>query len=98
MISEAESQHDNPNKEYPTECLPEGLVVEKEYSPLKFKIVQAPERSGGYIITTCRNADWIFDLGARLDKEQQQRLSDWELKEKNMRDVACDKPRYNYSN
>jgi hypothetical protein len=86
MISECEKQSDNIRDEYLSDCPPEKLVVENEYSPTKFKIVQVPDRPGGFVITNCRNADWMFDLGVRLDKEKRQRSSDLE---KVMKDI-CD--------
>ncbi|ELR09200.1 hypothetical protein GMDG_03777 [Pseudogymnoascus destructans 20631-21] len=64
MISEAEAEgqnNKNTSEEYSAneDSQPETLVVEKEYSPLKTRIVKAPERNGGYII-----AKWGQGLNA----------------------------------
>lgn len=78
MISEVETQSQNnkdTSEEYSADedSQPEILVVEKEYSPLKIRIVQAPERNGGYIIAKSGVRDWMLELGIRLEKEEKER-------------------------
>lgn len=78
MISEVEAQiqnNKNMSEEYSAneDSQPETLVVEKEYSPLKIRIVKAPERNGGYIIAKSGGRDWMLELGMRLEKEEKER-------------------------
>ncbi|KFZ00861.1 hypothetical protein V501_10401 [Pseudogymnoascus sp. VKM F-4519 (FW-2642)] len=78
MISEVEAQsqnNKNMSEEYSEDedSKPEILVVEKEYSPLKIRIVKAPERNGGYIIAKSGGKDWMLELGMRLEKEEKER-------------------------
>lgn len=85
MISEAEHQNDklasqnsdDTSEEYAVEEIshPETLFVEKSYTSLKIRIMKAPKRAGGYIITNCRNADWMLELGVRLEEGEKERES-----------------------
>ncbi|OBT89041.1 hypothetical protein VE02_02188 [Pseudogymnoascus sp. 03VT05] len=73
MISEIEPESQNNENTSEDYSQPETLVVEKEYSPLKIRIVKAPERNGGYIIAKSGDRDWMLELGMRLDKEEKER-------------------------
>ncbi|KFY10645.1 hypothetical protein V491_07555 [Pseudogymnoascus sp. VKM F-3775] len=76
MISEVEAERQNTittRREYgatESDDQPETLVVEREYSPRKIRILRAPGKKGGYIIANCRNSDWMLDLGVRLEREE----------------------------
>ncbi|KFY34588.1 hypothetical protein V494_06641 [Pseudogymnoascus sp. VKM F-4513 (FW-928)] len=80
MISEVEAGSQNKHSTTPEyeaakkiDDQPETLVVEKEYSPLKVRIVRTPKRKGGYIIANCKNGDWMLELGVRLEREERER-------------------------
>ncbi|OBT72372.1 hypothetical protein VF21_07506 [Pseudogymnoascus sp. 05NY08] len=73
MISEIEPENQNNENTSEDYSQPETLVVEKEYSPLKIRIVKVPERNGGYIIAKSGDRDWMLQLGMRLDKEEKER-------------------------
>lgn len=81
MISEVEAENQNKTTATRTghpaleesDVQPETLAVEKEYSPLKIRIVRAPGRNGGYIIANCGDGNWMLDLGVRLEREEKER-------------------------
>lgn len=81
MISEVEAENQNKatatrtghSASEESDAQPETLAVEKEYSPLKIRIVRAPGRNGGYIIANCKDGNWMLELGVRLEREERER-------------------------